>query len=130
MEDFSIFEGKNQLHINNFMVSFIIVHPEEGQAIQIRRVIKKCSLVENHPTLTVTPDRIKTSVSLAIFSEFISVLEEDIIKITDLNFTGRVELSEEFGFNELSMKFSQVGHPMKCEEAKDLKARIRIVTSE
>jgi uncharacterized coiled-coil protein SlyX len=66
----------------------------------------KCNLFKNNPDLVFAPYRIQSGVSLEDFRDFVSALEDKLIKINDRNFPGLSQLSEEFGFQALSKKFS------------------------
>jgi hypothetical protein len=89
------------------MTSITFVHPEDSVTIPIGQAITKCSLFQNNPTLTTSPYRIQSPVSLSIFREFISALEGNSVNITATNFRGLKELCEEFGFFEFSAKLSK-----------------------
>jgi hypothetical protein len=67
----------------------------------------KCGLFQNDPTLTVSPDRIQSSISLSSFREFISALEGNAIKITGTNLRELDRLCEELNFSEITTKFSE-----------------------
>jgi phosphopantetheinyl transferase (holo-ACP synthase) len=108
------------------MASVSLVHPEATFAIPVRQVICKCSLFENNPSLTASPYRVQSSVSLSIFQSFISALEGNSIKITDTNFTGLQRLCEEFGFSEIAAQLSdfQPSTGLKATEDADTRGRI------
>jgi hypothetical protein len=86
------------------MTSVTLIHPEDSLTIPVHQAISKCSLFQNNPTLTISPYRVQSSVSLSIFREFISALEGKSVKITAMNFGGLNQLCEEFGFTEFSSK--------------------------
>jgi hypothetical protein len=89
------------------MTSITLVHPEDSVTISIPQAITKCNLFQNNPTLTVSPYRVQSAVSLSIFRDFVSALEEKAVKITNTNLTGLQRLCEEFGFSEFAAKLSQ-----------------------
>jgi hypothetical protein len=97
------------------MSSVTLIHPEVIRTVPVFQAITKCTLFQNNLTLTSTPYRIQSSVSLSIFQDFISALEGTLVSITSTNFTGLHRLSEEFGFDELSAKlstFCQIESPL------------------
>jgi hypothetical protein len=89
------------------MTFVTLLHPEETFTIPILQAMTKCRLFENNPTLTVSPYRVQSSVSLSIFREFLSALEGNTMNITDTNLTELQRLCKEFGFEEFEAKFSE-----------------------
>jgi hypothetical protein len=83
-----------------------LVHPQGSHQVSVVPLIMKCELFKNNPGLTIAPYRVKSQVSLEDFRDFVSALEDKVIKIKDRNFPGLSQLSEEFGFQALSMKLS------------------------
>jgi hypothetical protein len=108
------------------MTLVTLLHPEETFTIPTLQAMTKCSLFQNNPTLTVSPYRIQSSVSLSIFREFLSALEGNSINITDTNFTELQQLCNEFGFTE----FSEFRCSMDFKEAEDSDSRGRIAVLE
>jgi hypothetical protein len=88
------------------MTFVTLVHPEDRVTIPIHQVINKCSLFQKNPTLTVSPYRVQSPVSLSIFREFVTALEGKTVNITTTNLIGLEQLCEEFGFSEFSPKLS------------------------
>jgi hypothetical protein len=107
-----------------------LLHPEETFTIPVRLAINKCRLFQNNPTLTASPYRVESPVSLSIFREFLSALEGNAINITDTNFTELDRLCNEFGFTEVAAKLSEFRPLMDFKEPKveveDADARGRI----
>jgi hypothetical protein len=93
------------------MTFVTLIHPKETFTILALQAITKCSLFQNNPTLTSSPYKIQSRVSLAVFQEFISALQSTTVKITNTNFTELQQLCQEFGFDELSAKLSQLFEP-------------------
>jgi hypothetical protein len=87
-------------------------------------VITKCSLFQQNVALSVAPFRVRSSVSFAIFRQFVSALEGGAIEITSANLSGLSLLCEEFGFEELRSKLSSQ------QEMEDAEARVRIAALE
>jgi hypothetical protein len=81
------------------------------------QVMNKFNLFQNNPTLSVSPHRVQSSVSLSIFREFISALEGHAINITNTNYTELHRLCAEFGFAELSAKLSEFRPSIDFKEA-------------
>jgi hypothetical protein len=108
------------------MSSVMLVHPEATVAISALQAINKCSLFQENVTLATCPYRVKSSVTLAIFREFVSGLEGSAVTITDTNFTGLQRLCEEFGFGELSATLSEFRPSTGFQETVDAAARGRI----
>jgi hypothetical protein len=84
------------------MTSVTLVHPEDKAAIPIHQAINTCSLFGNNPTLTISPYRVQSPVSLSIFKEFVTALEGTTMTIRPRNLIGLEELCKEFGFSEFS----------------------------
>jgi hypothetical protein len=112
------------------MDSVTLVHPEETLKVPVLQAINKCRLFQKNLTLAAAPHRIKSSVTLSHFREFVSVLEGKVVDITDTNFTGLQRLCEEFGFLEFAAKLSEFRPSMGFQEAADADARGRIAALE
>jgi hypothetical protein len=110
------------------MASVTLLHPEETFTIPALQAMNKCSLFQKNSTLTVSPYRVQSSVSLSTFREFLSALEGNAIKITDTNYTELHRLCHEFCFSELAAKLSEFRPSMDLKEAEteDANARGRI----
>jgi hypothetical protein len=93
--------------LHTFLTSVTLIHPEDRVTISIHQAINKCSLFANNPTLTVSPYRVQSPVSLSIFKEFVTALEGKTVNITTTNLIGLEQLCEEFGFSEFSSKVSK-----------------------
>jgi hypothetical protein len=88
------------------MTSVTLVHPEDRVTIPIDQAINKCNLFSNNPTLTISPYRVQSPVSLSIFREFVTSLKGKTVNVTTTNLIGLEQLCEEFGFSEFSSKLS------------------------
>jgi uncharacterized small protein (DUF1192 family) len=89
------------------MSSLRLVHPEEELTIPISKALSKCLLFQNTPSLSSSPYRLKSPISLSIFREFVSAIEGHPFTITLTNFSELQLLSSEFGFTELTAKISE-----------------------
>jgi hypothetical protein len=90
-------------------MSFVsLVHPAEQKTVQAVQLTTKCDLFRNNPELLTRPFSVKSSnpVSVSVFREFVSALEDCEIEITTANVAGLSELSAEFGFASLSKRLS------------------------
>jgi hypothetical protein len=125
----SIFENSRSSSLHTIMTSVILVHPEETFTLSILHAITKCHLFQHNPALLLSPYSLQSSVSLSIFREFLSALQDTPINITATNFTALQELSHEFGFSDFSQKLSNFANgfniPQK-HEISDLITRIQI----
>jgi hypothetical protein len=83
-----------------------LVHPQGSRQVSVVPLITKCDLFKNNPGLAIAPYQVQSGVSLEDFRDFLSALEDKPININDRNFPGLSQLSEEFGFQVLSMKLS------------------------
>jgi hypothetical protein len=86
------------------MTSFTLVHPEERREIPASQAIAKCTLFQKNPGLSNSRSRVRLSVPLSIFRQFVLALEGNPIEITSTNSSRLSQLSEEFGFEDLSSK--------------------------
>jgi hypothetical protein len=111
------------------MSSVTLVDPEETLKVPVLEVITKCSLFQKNQTLTATPSRVKSSVTLPHFRVFVSALEGKEVKITDTNFTGLQRWCEEFGFSEFAAKLSKFSQPSKDSQGRQLGSRLAGVRS-
>jgi hypothetical protein len=85
-----------------------LIHPEETLKVPILQAINKCSLFQKNLALAAAPYRIKSSVALPHFREFISALEGKEVEITDTNFRELQRLCEEFGFSDFAAKSLEI----------------------
>jgi hypothetical protein len=81
----------------------------ETLTVPVLQAINKSSLFQKNPTLLTAPYRVRSSVMLSIFRDFVSELERAAVNITDTNFTGVQRLCEEFGFDEFGATYSKSG---------------------
>jgi hypothetical protein len=107
-----------------------LVHPEETLKVPHLQAINKCSLFQSNPVLAATPYRVKSSVTLSHFREFVSALEGKEVEITDTNFTWLQRLYKKFDFSEFAAKLSEFRRSMGFQEAEDADARGRIAALE
>jgi hypothetical protein len=108
------------------MSSVTLVHPEETLKVPVLQSINKCSLFQKNQTLAATPYRIKSSVTLSHFREFVSILEGKELEIKNTNFIRLQRLCEEFGFSDFAATLSQFQGSMGFQEAADADACGRI----
>jgi hypothetical protein len=92
--------------IVNQLFSVTLVHPEGTFTVSALQAMSKCSLFEKNPTLTTSPYRVQSAVSLSSLWEFVKELEGNPMKITATNLTELQRLCEEFGFEKFSEKLS------------------------
>jgi hypothetical protein len=112
------------------IASVTLLHPEETFTMPVLQAITKCSLFQNNPILLVSPYRIQSRVSLSIFQDFLSALEENAVNATDTNFIGLKRLCKEFDFSELAAKLSEFRSSMDFKEGETEDARGRIAALE
>jgi hypothetical protein len=89
------------------MATVTLVHPAVTSQVSRRELFNNATLFESHPELLRQPYAIKSVVSLPVFTEFVSALNDKPITITNENFDGLSQLSREFGFNSLSAKLAE-----------------------
>jgi hypothetical protein len=99
-----------------FLTSIAPIHSEEKCAVAIGQMINECNLFQKNPSLLNLPSNVKSSVSLSVFRDFVSVLERKAIEITIINFAGLLNLWDEFNFEELSTKISEFQNWMSLRE--------------
>jgi prefoldin subunit 5 len=112
------------------MASVTLIHPEASCQILALTVITKCGLFQNDPLLLNSPYRVHSSVPLDIFRQFLSELEGNEIEVTDVNFTGLQQLSEEFNFLTLAAKLSVFRPSIGLKGMENQKVRQRITELE
>jgi hypothetical protein len=112
------------------MSSVTFVHPEETRTVPILQAINKCSLFQKNVTLAGSPYTLQSTVSVFIFRQFISALEGASIEITNTNFTGLLQLSTEFGFEELSSKLSDFQPSISFKNPEEAETLERIAVLE
>jgi hypothetical protein len=106
------------------MTSITLIHPEHKVTIPIYQAINKCSLFANNHTLTLSPYRVQTRVSLSIFRDFVAAFEEKTVNITPTNLKGLKELCSEFGFTEFSSKLSKFLPPSEDSQRRQFESRL------
>jgi hypothetical protein len=123
------------------MDSITLIHPEETFTVPTLQTITKCSLFQNNPALLTAPYRVKSSVFLSIFREFVSELEGKTVNITETNLSELQLLCKEFGFDEFSTKLSkffefsnyserrQLGNPFVGMRSISLKESIEFIVN-
>jgi hypothetical protein len=107
-----------------------LVHPQDNHYVTVVHLISKCDLFKNNPGLTITPYQVQSEVSLEDFQDFVSALEGKAININDRNFSGLSQLSDEFGFQALSMKLSAHRRLSGLGDLQTAECRSRISTLE
>jgi hypothetical protein len=85
------------------MARTFLVHPDERCAISSNLIVSKCDLFKRDPTLTLKPYSIKSRVAVSVFRDFISALKGELVPITNENLSGLLDLSREFGFQDLTV---------------------------
>jgi hypothetical protein len=88
------------------MTAVALLHHGETVEVPFRRVVSQCNVFEDSRLLA-APYLVRSSVSRAIFQEFVAAIEGKAIAITNKNFEGLSQLSAEFGFEALSEKLSE-----------------------
>jgi hypothetical protein len=106
------------------MASVALVHPQETRKVSRRSLLTNCTLFGSNPPLCSTPYVVKTSVSLDIFQQFVSALEDKPIEITPDSISGLSRLAEEFGFGTLSRKLNS--NVASAPRGEDFRTRERI----
>jgi hypothetical protein len=86
--------------------------------------MNKCTLFQQKPALLASPYKLRSTVPLTLFRQFVSALEGNEIEITSANISGLTQLCEEFGFEDLRSKLSEFPPP-RGTAAKDTEARER-----
>jgi hypothetical protein len=90
---------------------FTLVHPIEEKSVPAVQLIAKCALFRNNPDLGNAPYAIRSSVSVEVFREFVTVIEDEAVPITHTNLSGLALLCDEFGFESLTMRVSAAADP-------------------
>jgi hypothetical protein len=103
------------------IASATLLHPEKAFTVTAFQAMNKCSLFQNNPILLVSPYRVQSPVSLSIFRESVSALEENAIKITDTDFKELQRLCEEFGFEEFAAKLSKFSQPSEDSQKRQIR---------
>jgi hypothetical protein len=112
------------------MSSIILIHPEEKCEVVGLHVINKCNLFRNNLILTTVPYKIRSSVPLSIFLQFVLALNGNTLTITDSNLVGLSLLCEEFGFETLGAQLLEFKQSRKQNGIEDTEVRTRITTIE
>jgi hypothetical protein len=93
------------------MALVALVHPEETLTVPALQAKNKCTLFQQNEALLASPYKLRSSVSLTLFRQFVSALEGNAIEIASADFSGLTQLCEEFGFEELRAKLSKFPPP-------------------
>jgi hypothetical protein len=83
-----------------------LVQPQGSHQVSVVSLIMKCDLFKNTLGLTIAPERVEFRVFLEDFRDFVSAIKDKPISNTDSKHPELSQLSEEFGFQALSMKLS------------------------
>jgi hypothetical protein len=94
--------------------------------VPVDQVVMKCNLFRQNRALTASPYIVQSSVPLAIFRQFVSVLDRNEIKITTKNVSGLYRLCDEFGFGELRAQLWEFCSLQRQKETEEAEARSRI----
>jgi lambda repressor-like predicted transcriptional regulator len=86
------------------MSSVTLIHPEEEWKVLVLHVVTKCTLFQNHVLLATGRYKIRSSVPLDVFQQFVLALNGASVTITEANLSGLFLLSEEFGFEALYLQ--------------------------
>jgi uncharacterized coiled-coil protein SlyX len=111
------------------MALVALVHPEETLTVPALQAKNKCTLFQQNEVLLTSPYKLRSTVPLTLFRQFVSALEGNTIEITSANLSGLTQLCEEFGLEELRAKLSQ-SPPAPGTAAEDAEARERIAALE
>jgi hypothetical protein len=84
-----------------------LVHPHETFQVLFCLVVQKCDLFRNNQTLAASPYTLNSQVSLDVFGEFVSALNDKRVIITKDNFRELSLLCKEFGFQDLASQILQ-----------------------
>jgi hypothetical protein len=87
------------------MASVTLLQSKATFTIPAFQAMTKCSLFHENPRLTVSACGVQCPVFFSVFRKFLSPLEENVINMTDTNFTQLHRFSEAFGFSEIAAKF-------------------------
>jgi hypothetical protein len=110
-----------------------LIHGQETFQVSSRILVRKCDLFTDDPSLAGSPYTPTSQVSLADFREFVSVLEDQTVTITNANFRGLSRLCDEFRFRDLSgqlSRFRESGEFKGKETREDSETRISIPLTE
>jgi hypothetical protein len=108
--------------------SISLVHPDATLHVPARLLTNKCNLFADDPGLAAFPYHLKSRVHVSDFREFVSALEGTIVNVTNNNFKGLSQLSEEFHFRDLTTQLSQFRASENFK--KDAEAQIAISMKE
>jgi hypothetical protein len=122
-------EKASDVHLFEMTKVVTLVHPRESVPVPYRLLVEKSKLFRDSPMLGGSPNALKWPHSLEDFRAFVSAVEGTAVPITNSNFKGLLQLSEEFGFGDLGVQLSQfrVSGDLKEEGTReDWEARKRI----
>jgi hypothetical protein len=115
------------------MSQVLLVHPLQMFRVPAQPIISKCVVFTDNPSLTASPYTVRSQVSVADFTEFVSALEGKAVKITNDNFRGLSALCAEFRFADLAASLSEfrdVDDLQDVETMEDSEARRRLLALE
>jgi hypothetical protein len=92
--------------------------------------VTKCILFQNNVRLAAVPYKIRSSVPLDVFQQFVSALNGNSVTITEANLFGLLLLCEEFGFEALSSRLLQFKQSTKPKRNEGTETRERITALE
>jgi hypothetical protein len=90
----------------SLMNSITLVHAQESRQVSGRQFIHKCTILNENPAMIAAPYLVRSSVSLSVFNDFVSALEDEAIQITKDNYGGLMLLVNEFGCQDLAEQLS------------------------
>jgi hypothetical protein len=110
------------------MSSVVLVHPEEQCEVLALHVVNKCTLFRNDVALAAVPDKIRSSVPLSVFLQFVLALTGNPVTVTDANLPGLFLLCEEFDFETLGAQLFEFKQLTRQNQIEGAETRARIVT--
>jgi hypothetical protein len=111
------------------MAYVTLVIAQESRQVSGLQLIRKCKLFQQNLSLVLAPYNVHSSVSLNIFNDFVSALEDREVQITKANSAGLILLVTEFGFDGLADQLSVFHESQRFEmpastEVTDLRKKV------
>jgi hypothetical protein len=104
-----------------------LVHPRKTLKVPIRTLVMKCKLFADDPMLAGAPYSVRAPVSVEDFCQFVSVLEDKNVEVTNANIGSFSLLCDEFRFTVLSERLSAFWQPPDLKASmEDSEARVRL----
>jgi uncharacterized coiled-coil protein SlyX len=95
-------------------------------SIGLRPLVANCDLFATNAALAGRPYRVRSSVPLGVFRQFLAAIEGKGVDVTNENVSGMAQLCNEFGFQSLSSKLSAFRNSITYKDSADAEARSRI----